>query len=489
MEELFMVLEKIDYKKVFTYFEEISSIPRGSKNNQAISDYLFKFGKEQGVECYQDEALNVVMIKEATPGLEHVPAIMIQGHMDMVCEKDSGVEHDFYKEGLDLAIDGDYVYAKGTTLGGDDGIALAMAMAILTDKELALPRMEMVFTTDEEIGMDGAMALDTSRFKSKYLINIDSEVEGYLTVGCAGGMTSTLTLPLERNTAKGAKAKISIVGLQGGHSGVEITKNRTNGNILLGRLLCDLKKKVDFQAITLWGGLKDNAIVRESFAELVVEESNIAALEEAVKELAFVYTAELATTEPGLKLELDITKEEAAYPVLTKDSFDKVLTVLLFTPNGIQVMSADIEGLPESSLNLGIFKMSDDQAVFSYSVRSSKSSYKDFMGEKLETLITMLGGSYSVHGVYPAWELKKESKLTEICKKIYKEQYGEDMVVEVIHAGLECGILSSKMKDLDIVSIGPNLLDIHTPKERMSISSVKRVYDYVLGVIAEINKQ
>lgn len=484
-----MVLDKVDYKKVFSHFEEISRIPRGSKNNQAISDYLYAFGKENGFECYQDEALNVVIIKEATPGLEHVPAIMIQGHMDMVCEKDSDTKHDFTSEGLDLAIDGDFIYAKGTTLGGDDGIALAFAMSILTDKELALPRLEVVFTTDEEIGMDGAAALDTTLLKSKYLINIDSEVEGILTVGCAGGMTSSLTLPIERSTGKGARAKVCIKGLQGGHSGIEITKNRTNGNILLGRLLSDLRKKAEFQVITLWGGLKDNAIPRESFAELLVDSKNIPALEAAVKELAEVYVVELASSEPSLSVEIDVDAEEKEYPVLAKESFEKVLTVLLFTPNGIQAMSSDIEGLVESSLNLGIFTMGEKEACFSYSVRSSKSTYKDFMSDKLNTLITMLGGSYSMRGVYPAWELMKESKLTEICKEVYKEQYGEEMVVEVIHAGLECGILSSKMRDLDIVSIGPNMMDIHTPSERMSISSAKRVYDYVLGVIAKIISQ
>ncbi|SES99304.1 aminoacyl-histidine dipeptidase [[Clostridium] polysaccharolyticum] len=484
-----MVLDKIDYKKVFSYFEEISNIPRGSKNNREISDFLLAFGKENGLECYQDEALNVILIKEATPGLENVPAIMIQGHMDMVCEKESETEHDFFKEGLELAVEGDYVYAKGTTLGGDDGIALAMAMSILTDKELAHPRLEAVFTTDEEIGMDGAAVLDTSKLRSKYLINIDSEVEGILTVGCAGGMTSTLTLPLERSSASGVRAKISIKGLQGGHSGIEVTKNRTNGNMLLGRLLSTLKKKVDFQVITLWGGLKDNAIPRESFGELLLDSANVEVFKAAVKELAAVYGKELASSEPMLAIELELDKDVKEYPVLTKNTFDKVLAILLFTPNGIQAMSSDIDGLVESSLNLGIFKMGDDEAVFSYSVRSSKSAYKDFMSDKLEILVTMLGGTYNVHGVYPAWELMRESKLTEICKKVYREQYGEEMVVEVIHAGLECGILSSKMKELDIVSIGPNMLDIHTPSERMSISSVKRVYDYVLGVIAEINRQ
>lgn len=483
-----MVLDKIDYKKVFYYFEEISKIPRGSRNNQQISDYLYAFGKELGLECYQDEALNVVMIKEATKGLEHVPAIIIQGHMDMVCEKDSETEHDFFNEGLKLAIDDDFIYAEGTTLGGDDGIALAMAMSMLSDKELAHPRLEVIFTTDEEIGMDGAAALDTSMLKGKYMINIDSEVEGVLTVGCAGGMTSTLTLPIERTTATGAKAKISIKGLQGGHSGIEITKNRTNGNILMGRLLNDLQKAVDYKAITVWGGLKDNAIVREAFAELVIDAAQVDALEKTTNQLTAMYQAELASSEPALTIEVELEKETKEYPVLTKESFDCVLTILLFTPNGIQAMSSDIEGLVESSLNLGIFTMSEEEATFSYSVRSSKSTYKQFMSDKLERLITMVGGTYSMRGVYPAWELKTESKLTEICKKIYVEQYGEEPVVEVIHAGLECGILSDKMKDLDIVSIGPNLYDIHTPSERMSISSVKRVYDYVIAVMEEIAK-
>lgn len=481
-----MVLDKIDYKKVFSFFEEISSIPRGSKNNKGISDYLYAFGKEHGFECYQDEALNVVIIKEATAGFENVPAIIIQGHMDMVCEKDTDTVHDFTTEGLDLAIDGDFIYAKGTTLGADDGIALAYAMAILTDKELALPRLEVIFTTDEEIGMDGAAALDTSNLTGKYMLNIDSEVEGVLTVGCAGGMTSTLTLPMEKETASGVKAKISIKGLQGGHSGIEITKNRTNGNILMGRLLNDLQKAVAYKAITVWGGLKDNAIVREAFAELLVDETNVTNLENAAKELAHTYKKELATSEPELTVEVELEKEVKEYPVLVEDTFEKVMTILLFTPNGIQAMSSDIEGLVESSLNLGIFKMNDTEATFSYSVRSSKSTYKQFISDKLERLITMVGGTYSMRGVYPAWELRKESKLTEICKKIYKEQYGEEMVVEVIHAGLECGILSDKMKDLDIVSIGANLYDIHTPSERMSISSAKRVYDYVLEVIAEL---
>ncbi|MBR3772779.1 MAG: M20/M25/M40 family metallo-hydrolase, partial [Clostridium sp.] len=329
----------------------------------------------------------------------------------------------------------------------------------------------------------------TSDLKAKYMINIDSEVEGILTVGCAGGMTSTLTLPLERSSNRGVRAKVSIRGLQGGHSGIEITKNRTNGNILLGRLLSQLESRMDYQVITMWGGLKDNAIVRESFAELLVDAKDADKLEQTVNELAAIYKAELASSEPTLSIETELDREEKEYPVLAKDTFHKVMTVLLFTPNGIQQMSSDIDGLVESSLNLGIFKMSDDQATFSYSVRSSKSTYKDFMSVKLDRLISSVGGSYSQRGVYPAWELKKESKLTQICKEVYKKQYNEEMIVEVIHAGLECGIISSKMPELDIVSIGPNMLDIHTPSERMSISSVKRVYDYVLGVIAAICRQ
>lgn len=483
-----MVLEKIDYKKVFYYFEEISNIPRGSKNNQAISDYLYAFGKEKGLECYQDEALNVILIKEATPGYENVPAVILQGHMDMVCEKNSDTEHDFMTEGLKLRMDGDYIYAEGTTLGGDDGIALAFGLAMLSDESLIHPRLEMIFTTDEEIGMDGAMALDTGKLNAKYMINVDSEEEGKILVGCAGGMTSTMKLPLVREDAEGVKIKIAVKGLLGGHSGMEITNNRTNSNLLLGRLLFELSSQASFKVTSMNGGLKDNAIPRESFAEILVSQADTDEVLNKINVFYENYKRELAASEPDFELQTEVSGTIVTEKILTDETLEKILTVLLFTPNGIQVMSSDIAGLPESSLNLGIFQMSESEAVFSYSVRSSISTYKVFLGNKLEKFISLLGGTYEVHGEYPAWELKKESELTRICKKVYVEQYKKEPEIEVIHAGLECGILSDKMEGLDIVSIGPDILDIHTPCEKMSISSVIRVYNYVTGVIEEICK-
>lgn len=482
------MLECIDYKKVFYYFEKISSIPRGSKNNQEISDYLVSFAKENNLSYIQDKALNVVIIKEASAGYEAVPSVMIQGHMDMVCEKDSDSNHDFTKQGLDLKIDGDYIYAEGTTLGGDDGIAVAYALAILSDSTLKHPRLEVVITTDEEIGMDGAIALDCTQLKSKYLLNIDSEDEGIVLTSCAGGMTSTCTLPLFWEEVEGIKLELKVKGLQGGHSGTEIDKNRTNATILLGRVLMELEQKgINFAIKEILGGLKDNAIPRESSAVIVIEETEMLTCCQAIEELNCQYKKELEAAEPNVVIEIR-KQETGIYHTLTKETKEKIIFYLLFTPNGIQKMSSVVKGLVESSLNLGIVTMNQKEIVFSYSVRSSIRTYKEFMGIKLKKLMESLGGTYIQRGEYPAWEYKKDSILRETCMCVYQEMYGKDMKVEAIHAGLECGILFEKMPEIDIVSIGPDMMDIHTPKEKLSISSTKRVYDFVVKVLEKIQK-
>lgn len=482
------MLECIDYKKVFYYFEKISSIPRGSKNNQEISDYLVAFAKEHNLSYTQDKALNVVIVKEASAGYETVPSVMIQGHMDMVCEKDSNSNHDFTKQGLDLKIDGDYIYAEGTTLGGDDGIAVAYALAILSDPTLKHPRLEVVITTDEEIGMDGAIALDGTTLKSKYLLNIDSEDEGIVLTSCAGGMTSTCTLPLFWQEVEGTKLELKVEGLQGGHSGTEIDKNRTNATLLLGRLFMELEEKGIHYAIEqIIGGLKDNAIPRESSAAIVVEEADVLACCEVIEELNCQYKKELEAAEPNVAIQIK-KQETGIYSTWTKETKEKIVFYLLFTPNGIQEMSSAVKGLVESSLNLGIVTMDKREIAFSYSVRSSIRTYKEFMGMKLKRLIEGLGGTYTQRGEYPAWEYKKDSILRETCMRVYQEMYGKDMKVEAIHAGLECGILFEKMPGIDIVSIGPDMMDIHTPKEKLSISSTKRVFDFVVNVLEKIQQ-
>lgn len=474
------MLEFIDYKKIFYYFEEISNIPRGSGNNQQISDYLVDFAVKHELEYYQDKFLNVIIIKEASNGYEHVPPVILQGHMDMVCEKNDGSGHDFTKQGLDLKIDGDFISADQTTLGGDDGIAIAYGLALLDDDTLKHPRIELVITTDEEVGMDGAIGLNTDVLQSRCMINIDSEEEGVLLSSSAGGMTSVCTIPVQRTKTEGVMTEIRIKGLQGGHSGTEINKNRTNANMLLGRILFLLKQEVPFWLVTINGGQKDNAIPREASAVILTKQEPPSLL----KSIAEECIKELKVSEPALS----VTQNQADVPEMpmTEKDTDKILRFLLHTPNGVQTMSASIENLVESSLNLGILKTEEDKVIFSYSVRSSKNTYREFLSRRLQDLTNIFHGIYQVKGMYPAWEYNENSRLRTLMVQVYEEMYGERPAVEAIHAGLECGIISDKIPGLDIISMGPDIFDIHTPAERLSISSAKRVYDYLMRILEEM---
>lgn len=478
-----MVLDQIEYKKIFHYFEEISNIPRGSGNNQPMSDYLVAFAEEHGLSYTRDEALNVIITKEATKGYETCPTMILQGHMDMVCEKKSDMDHDFLTQGLELCIEDDYIFAKGTTLGGDNGIAVAYMLAILDSDCFEHPRMEMVITTDEEIGLIGATNLDASSLQGTYMINLDSEEEDILLTSCAGGMSSVCKLPLSYKKTEGKKISVTIKGLLGGHSGSEIDKNRVNADILLGRLLLDLRK-CPFEILSIAGGLKDNAIPREAVVELIVKEEDSYTFINEIKFLIEKYKNEYRTNEPDLTIAIQ-QGEEKEYLVMDEKTKEKVMLFLLQAPNGIQTMSSNIEGLVESSLNLGVLRMSEEEIVFSFSVRSSVSSYKWFLSDKLENLVTFLGGTYEYRGEYPGWEFKKNSKLREIYFNSYKEMFGKEIKVEAIHAGLECGIISEKLENVDIISVGPNMFDIHTTEERLSISSAKRIFDLLLKVLKD----
>lgn len=477
-------LEQLDYKGIFKYFTEISEIPRGSGNEAEISEYLVSFAKSWGLMYTKDEANNVIIIKEATPGYEDEPAIMLQGHMDMVCEKRKESTHDFLKDGIKLLVDGDYLHADGTTLGADNGIAVAYIMALLSDKELKHPRIEAVITSDEEVGMNGAKALDLSSLKAQYMINLDSEEEGYLLASCAGGLTGTCTLPLNRVKKEGKAVKLSLGGLKGGHSGMDIVQNRSNANKLLARLLYDLREKVPYDVLHMEGGYKDNVIPREAFAKLLISAEDYKQLSDSIGEIMQIYKKELQGSEP----DLDYTIEDLGdgqYEPLHPVSFEKLLFLLIQIPYGVQVMSSEIEGLVESSLNLGIFRLEEELAVICNSVRSSKSSYKQYISSKLEYLVEFLGGEYIVRSQYPAWEFKKESKLREHLQKYYKEMFGKEMKVEAIHAGLECGLIAEKMPGIDIVSIGPDMSRVHTIDERVSISSAIRVYKFLERILQE----
>jgi dipeptidase D len=481
------VLDGIDYKNIFKYFEEISAIPRGSGNMQAISDYLVSFAKEHNLEYIQDEFLNVIMIKEATNGYENAPAVIIQGHMDMVCEKDSSSNHDFEKDGLELVVDGDYVHANGTTLGGDDGVAVAYALAILSDDTLKHPRLEVVITTDEETGMDGVIGLDTTPLKAKYMLNIDSEDEGVILCSSAGGLNGTVTLPLQyEKVSDGEQAlTLTVKGLQGGHSGAEIHKNRTNASLMLGRILMQLGKTKEFALSDIHGGNKHNAIPREAVATIVVPSNLVDDVKKEINLISNEIINELATSEPDAKVEVTACNDQVA-KTFTKECKDKIVYMLVTAPYGVLVMSSDIEGLVESSVNMGVLRVVNDTIEFNYSARSSLNSYKHYVSDKLELLAKSIGASYIMDGEYPAWEYKKESKFRELLIDVFKKQYNREPEVTAIHAGLECGIISEKMEGIDIVSIGPDMADIHTPKERLCISSTKRVYDYVVAVLEAI---
>ncbi len=493
-------LEQLDYKGIFKYFSEISRIPRGSGNEGEISEFLVAFAKEHKLEYTKDSSNNVIIIKEASEGYENEPAILLQGHVDMVCEKKKDSTHDFLKDGIKLIQEGDFLRADGTTLGADNGIAVAYIMALLSDPTLTHPRLEAVFTTDEEVGMHGAHALDCSQLRAKYMINLDSEEEGYLLASCAGGLRTTCTLPVKRTKQYGKRIKVSIGGLRGGHSGIDIIHNRTNATKLLGRLLYDLRERQPYSVITALGGFKDNVIPREANVELLLtideqleneskemeqrllEEYN--SISEVIKEIMTIYQRELAASEPELDYmieDLGNGEQEPLHPV----SFEKILFLLMNIPNGIQVMSSNIEGLVESSLNLGIFHILEDKAEFTDAVRSSFGSYKNFISDQLNYLVSFLGGEYEVRADYPAWEYRKESPLREHLKRIYKDMTEKDMKVEAIHAGLECGLIFEKMPGIDIVSIGPDIFRVHTIEEKVSISSTIRVYQFLERVIKE----
>ena len=473
------VLEHLEPKKVFALFEEMCAIPHGSRNTKAISDWCVAFARQRGLEYHQDESNNVIIIKPAAPGYENAQPILLQGHLDMVCEKASGCGKDMDREGLDLAIDGDYVYAKDTTLGGDDGIAVAMALAVLDDQTLPAPRIEAVFTTDEEIGLLGATALDVSPLQGRKMINLDSEAEGIFTVSCAGGNTTTCILPVSRAPFTGSVLTVTVGGLTGGHSGAEIHKGRANANMLMGRVLRTLAKNTQLRIQRVDGGLKDNAIPVESRATVTVSDPQAA--RQLAAELEAMLRNEYRTTDPGLFIKAEETAEAAA--PMDQASTEKVICMLQCLPNGIEAMSADIPGLMQTSLNMGILVTGEDTVQASYSVRSSVDSQKQMLKERLACLMEQLGGRVEYAGEYTGWEYQEHSPLRDLMVEVFRDQYGKEPKIEAIHAGLECGIFAGKMPGLDCVSLGPDLLEIHTPREKMSISSVQRIWKFLLEVL------
>ena len=469
-------------ESVFGYFEKLCSIPHGSGNTKAISDYLVAFAKEHSLRYIQDEANNVILFGDASEGYEDHPPVIIQGHMDMVCEKDADCPINMDTDGLDVTYDTEYVFARGTTLGGDNGIAVAYAMAILADKTIAHPPLEVVITVDEEIGMLGADVIDLSMLKGRTLLNLDSEEEGIFTVSCAGGATAILTMPTPKHPVYGPCIRLTVDGLQGGHSGVEIHKNRANAIKVMGELLERIQAQMPLCITSLSGGAKDNAIARSCQVTAVM----LGLHPERINEITQQLQAELRQQydEPELVI-FGENVEALGGNALSTELTHKVVSLLNKLPNGVQKMSADIPNLVQTSLNVGIARLDGDLKL-TVSVRSSVNDEKLELLQALHDIAQDHGAQYEQMGDYPAWEYRADSHLRDTMVEAYRNMYGAEPEIVAIHAGLECGLLSEKLPGLDCVSIGPEMHDIHTSRERLGIESVGRTYGFVLEILKNL---
>lgn len=530
------VLSGLEPNKVFEYFELLSSVPHGSGNTKAISDVCVEFAKAHNYKYIQDDVNNVVIYAPATRGYEHAEKVILQGHLDMVCAKTPENEIDMAKEPITLLIEDDFVKAKDTSLGGDNGIAVAMIMAVLDSKTIEHPAIEAVFTVDEEVGLDGAVALEGSLLSGKYLINIDSEEEGVFTCGCAGGARvngklrvnrTLVNLVPEKNPASEDNSKVNsgnseqdeldtvipyhelyqveIGGLLGGHSGCDIEKGRANSNHLLGRMLFDISKSIELELVEFAGGQFDNVICANTKAIIAVNETDAEQFEKEVNSYDLIYKNEYAGSDSGVyaackKLTeratlgenvVDLfadTEGNGAWVARTvyPDTSQKIFGLLTVLPQGVREMSADIKGLVQTSLNLGITKLEKNSFNFSYSVRSSVATQKKELIDTVEEITRMYGGKISVHGEYPGWAFNRNSKLREICAECFEKIYGKKPVITATHGGLECGLFTEKIPGVDCISIGPDLFDVHSVRERLSISSTERTWKLLVGILQSI---
>ncbi|MBR4341703.1 MAG: aminoacyl-histidine dipeptidase [Lachnospiraceae bacterium] len=486
------ILEGLEPKKVFEFFEYISSVPRGSGNTGAVSELCIKFAKDRGLTCYKDGLNNVIIYKNATPGYENAPTIVLQGHLDMVCAKNVDCSKDMDKEPIDLMHDDKYVFAKDTTLGGDDGIAIAYALAVLDSDEIKHPNIEAVFTVDEEVGMDGARDINPKLISGRKFLNIDSEEEGIFTCGCAGGCRLNGLIPVEREKFPLDRTCLSITlsGLCGGHSGTEINKQPASSNYLMGRVLFELNEKFPINLISLEGGKFDNVITPATSAGIAVNEKNVAEITQFIEKYSEVLKLEYGSINPDIKLSASVEEkiDKDNLSVLDKKSTFNVLSAIYLSFQGVIEMDMDLKGLVQTSQNLGVLCLKENEFNITFLVRSSIDSQKDHAIKKITSLIKLFGGTVSLLGNYPGWKYVRESKFRDLCVKKYNELYGKDPVITSIHAGLECGLFAEKLEGLDAISIGPNILDIHTPMERLEISSVERTWKLILRVLESANE-
>ncbi|MEG1257175.1 aminoacyl-histidine dipeptidase [Clostridium sp.] len=480
-------LKNLKSFEVIKFFKEMNEIPRGSGNEKAISDWLVKFAKDRNLEVIQDEVLNVIIKKPATKGYENAPIVILQGHMDMVCEKNQGTEHDFEKDPIAFIVDGDFIKADGTTLGADNGIAVAYALAILDRNDISHPALEVLVTTEEETGMGGATNLRPEDLSGRILVNIDSEEEGVLLVSCAGGVRAKFSVPVTYENIEGnySSLAVRIRGLKGGHSGMEIKKERGNANKLMGRFLMDLNSVVDFKLTSINGGAKMNAIPREADAIILVRPEDVSTVKDKLKEWTSIFTNELQGIDDDLKLTCESV--ETVGKVFSDDTRRNVLRTLFMLPNGVQTMSMAIDGLVQSSTNVGVVTTTDEIVEFDNAVRSSVASLKKSITDQMIVLAEILNCVIEFESDYPEWQYNPNSKIRTVFAEVYEKTFGKKAEISAIHAGLECGLIGDKFGgNLDQISFGPNIFDVHTPDEHISISSVDRMYDYLIEVLAHV---
>lgn len=479
------VLGNLEPQGVFRFFEDICQIPHGTYNTKEISDYCENFAKERGLEVLRDEEDNIIIKKPGTAGYEESEPIIIQGHLDMVCDKTADSDHDFEKDPLKLYIEDGYIKAKDTTLGGDDGIAVAMGLALLDSKDIPHPPLEILFTTDEEIGMTGARVADLSLLKGHKLINIDSEEEGILTTGCAGGARVTNSIPVTRGELEGEVVTLKISGLRGGHSGSEIHEQRGNAHKLMGRLLRHLADEISIHLIEINGGEKVNIIAKDCTAKIMINASDLDCLAEIVSKVKAEYRFEFMGEEPALGVEYQaegVSKES----VMDFASTNRVIGYLITVINGVQGFSRKLKGIVESSLSMGVITTSDSWVCVHHLIRSSVESQLEYLKMRVLELATMIGATSKVEGQYPAWQYDPDSELRKVMVESHEKLYGKAPVISTVHAGLECGLFLGKRSDLDCVSMGPNLMDVHSTSEKLDIASTERTWDYLKTILAAL---
>lgn len=481
-------LTGLEPARVYHYFEEICQIPRPSKKEDQIANYLLDFGKKHNLEAFRDATGNVIIRKPATKGMENLKSVVLQSHIDMVCEKNSDTVHDFDKDPIKPYIADEWVKAKGTTLGADDGIGVAAQLAILESQEIQHGPIECLFTVDEETGLTGAFGLDTDALKSTILLNLDSEDEGEIFIGCAGGIDTVITMPLakENNTGDGKGFTVKVSGLKGGHSGDDINKGLGNANKILNRVLWESVRKFGLQLASFNAGNLRNAIAREGEALVSVPASNAGAFREYVVKYNEIVRNEYRITEPDLKVE--VTEATNPGTVMTADTRDKLLNALYACPHGVIAMSQSIANFVETSTNLAAVRTREDSIEITTSQRSSVESAKFDTANMVASVFTLAGGK-AVHGEgYPGWTPNPNSEILEIAKAQYQKLFGQSPKVLAIHAGLECGLIGEKYPAMDMISYGPTIKGAHSPDERLNIATVAKFWDLTLEILKNIPK-